>query len=202
MAQYTTAQIQTWISRANKALYRLGTKSTDERFFENDNVLDRERLLIYMLKRSVSWQYLSDEVDESQLNGVISLLISRITKYDFGAQTPIYNTGTTEFIGLDDDFVVSPPSGTSTSYFWEFLVPGAPSTGFPSAGDVLWVNSLFVNRTLDVTYGGLDLPGINPGDGSIYFTKPFGSDTLTFFNLPGGLTAGALLKVRAWATGS
>jgi len=67
MPQYTTLEIQLWISRANKALYKLGTKSTDERFFENDNSYERERLLIYILKKAVSWSYQSQYINQERL---------------------------------------------------------------------------------------------------------------------------------------
>lgn len=110
MPQYTQTQIQQWISRANKILYRLGTKSTDERFFENDNTFEDEKLLIYCLKRAISWVYLSTEMEDKKKDSVVSLLISRISLYDFGNQSPMYNTGTSEFVGLSGDYISIPPS--------------------------------------------------------------------------------------------
>jgi hypothetical protein len=110
MPQYTTSEIQLWISRANKALYKLGIKSTDERFFENDNAYERERLLIYILKKAVSWSYQSLFLAQDKKDRAVSLLINRISIYDFGKQLPIYNTGASEFIGLNDDFLTIPPS--------------------------------------------------------------------------------------------
>lgn len=118
MPQYTTTQIQEWISRANKALYKLGTKSTDEKFFENDNSFEDERLLIYCLKKAVSWLYTSPSVDAQKLASVVSLLISRITLYDFGKQLPLYNTGSSQFVGLSDDYISVPPTPS--------LVPAIP----------------------------------------------------------------------------
>jgi hypothetical protein len=114
MPQYTTTQIQQWISRANKALYKLGTKSTDERFFENDNTFEDEKILIYCLKKAVSWIYTSPSVDAQQLASLVSLLISRITLYDFGKQLPMYNTGTSAFVGLSDDYISIPPTPSTT----------------------------------------------------------------------------------------
>jgi hypothetical protein len=108
MPQYTTLEIQLWISRANKALYKLGTKSTDERFFENDNSYERERLLIYVLKKAVSWSYLSNYINQSKKDRAVSLLISRISIYDYGKQLPIYNTGSSAFVGLTDDYLTTP----------------------------------------------------------------------------------------------
>jgi hypothetical protein len=110
MSQYTTTEVQTWISRANKVLYKLGVKSTDERFFENDNSYERERLLIYTLKKAVSWSYQSSFIEQAKKDRAVSLLISRITLYDFGRFTAMYNTGTTTFVGLNDDYL-TPPSG-------------------------------------------------------------------------------------------
>lgn len=111
MPQYTTTEIQLWISRANKALYKLGIKSIDERFFENDNRYERERILIYILKKAVSWSYLSNELPQQSINAIVSLLISRINIYDFARLTPIHNTGATAFIGLNDDFLTPPSPG-------------------------------------------------------------------------------------------
>jgi hypothetical protein len=108
MPQYTTTEIQLWISRANKALYKLGTKSTDERFFENDNSYERERLLIYVLKKAVSWSYQSQYITQEKKNRAVSLLVSRISIYDFGRQLPIYNTGSSAFVGLTDDYLAIP----------------------------------------------------------------------------------------------
>lgn len=117
MAQYTTSQIQAWISRANKCLYKLGLKSTDEKFFEDDNRYDDERVRIYMLKKAVSWFYQADNVSEEDLNKVVSLLISRITIYDWGKTVPLYETGETEYVGLDDDYISGgggAPSGSTS----------------------------------------------------------------------------------------
>lgn len=108
MPQYTTSEVQLWISRANKALYKLGIKSIDERFFENDNVYERERLLIYALKKAVSWSYLSNFIDQDKKDRAVSLLISRISIYDYGKQLPIYNTGSSTFVGLNDDYLTLP----------------------------------------------------------------------------------------------
>lgn len=108
MPQYTTSEVQLWISRANKALYKLGIKSIDERFFENDNSYERERLLIYTLKKAVSWSYLSNLIDQDKKDRAVSLLISRISIYDYGKQLPIYNTGSSTFIGLTDDYLTLP----------------------------------------------------------------------------------------------
>lgn len=110
MPQYSQTQIQEWISRANKTLYKLGTKSTDERFFEEDNTYEDEKILIYCLKRAVSWLYTSATVDPKALASVVSLLISRITMYDFGKQLPIYNTGSSQFVGLGNDYISIPPA--------------------------------------------------------------------------------------------
>jgi len=113
MPQYTTSEVQLWISRANKALYKLGTKSTDERFFENDNSYEREKLLIYTLKKAVSWSYLSNYISQDKKDRAVSLLISRISLYDYGRQLPFYNTGSSQYIGLTDDYLTLPvpPSG-------------------------------------------------------------------------------------------
>ena len=136
MPQYTTSEIQLWISRANKALYKLGTKSTDERFFENDNSYDRERLLIYILKKAVSWSYQSQYINQESKNRAVSLLISRITIYDFGRQLPIYNTGATTFVGLNDDYLAIPS------------VPGGGGAGTTLPDDIVLVGGVDITAGL------------------------------------------------------
>jgi hypothetical protein len=136
MPQYTTTDIQLWISRANKALYKLGTKSTDERFFENDNSYDRERLLIYILKKAVSWSYQSQYINQESKNRAVSLLISRITIYDFGRQLPIYNTGATTFVGLNDDYLAIPS------------VPGGGGAGTTLPDDIVLVGGVDITAGL------------------------------------------------------
>jgi hypothetical protein len=136
MPQYTTTDIQLWISRANKALYKLGTKSTDERFFENDNSYDRERLLIYILKKAVSWSYQSQYINQESKNRAVSLLISRITIYDFGRQLPIYNTGSTTFVGLNDDYLAIPS------------VPGGGGAGTTLPDDIVLVGGVDITAGL------------------------------------------------------
>ncbi len=136
MPQYTTTDIQLWISRANKALYKLGTKSTDERFFENDNSYDRERLLIYILKKAVSWSYQSQYINQESKNRAVSLLISRITIYDFGRQLPIYNTGATTFVGLNEDYLAIPS------------VPGGGGAGTTLPDDIVLVGGVDITAGL------------------------------------------------------
>lgn len=109
MPQYTTTEAQIWISRANRTLYKLATKSIDEKFFENDNSFERERILIYVLKKAVVWSYSSSFLNQEAKDRVISLLISRISKYGFPRFTPIYNTGNTNFVGTTADFPPTTP---------------------------------------------------------------------------------------------
>jgi hypothetical protein len=136
MPQYTTSEIQLWISRANKALYKLGTKSTDERFFENDNSYERERLLIYILKKAVSWSYQSQYINQESKNRAVSLLISRISIYDFGKQLPIYNTGATTFVGLNDDYLAIPS------------VPGGGGGGAALPDDIVLIGGVDITAGL------------------------------------------------------
>lgn len=113
MPQYSQTEIELWISRANKTLYKLGTKSTDERFFEEDSSYEDEKVLIYCLKKAISFVYTSNNVTAKDLASVVSLLISRINIYDFGKQVPMYNTGSNVYVGLNTDYlgVPSVPGG-------------------------------------------------------------------------------------------
>lgn len=109
MPQYSILEAQIWITRANRTLYKLASKSIDERFFENDNSYERERILIYILKKAVVWSYGSAFLNQESKDRVISLLISRISMYGFPKFTPIYNTGSGNFVGTNADFPPSTP---------------------------------------------------------------------------------------------
>lgn len=52
--------------------------------------------------------YTSANVTAKDLAAVVSLLISRISIYDFGKQVPMYNTGSTTFVGLGSDYIGIP----------------------------------------------------------------------------------------------
>jgi hypothetical protein len=135
MPQYTQTEIELWISRANKTLYKLGTKSTDERFFEEDSTYEAEKILIHCLKKAVSWIYGSLTVNPKDLAAVVSLLISRITLYDFGKQLPIYSTGTNVYVGLNTDYIGVPTP------------PATPGTGSTPPEDITLVGGV------DITAG-------------------------------------------------
>lgn len=130
MPKYSQTEIELWISRANKALYKLGTKSTDERFFEEDNSYEDEKVLIYCLKKAVSWVYTSNNIAAKDLAAVVSLLISRITLYDFGKQVPIYSTGSNVYVGLNTDYIGVP------------VVPSTPGSGSTPPNDITLVGGV------------------------------------------------------------
>ena len=130
MPKYSQTEIELWISRANKTLYKLGTKSTDERFFEEDSSYEDEKVLIYCLKKAVSWMYTSPAVAAKDLAAVVSLLISRITMYDFGKQVPMYNTGSNVYVGLNTDYIGVPVS------------PSTPGSGSTPPNDITLVGGV------------------------------------------------------------
>jgi hypothetical protein len=158
MPQYTTSEVQLWISRANKALYKLGVKSTDERFFENDDSYERERLLIYVLKKAVSWSYQSSFLAQDKKDRAVSLLISRISIYDYGRQLPIHNTGTSQFVGLNDDFLTIPSvpggggGGGATLPDDIILVGGVDIT----AGLTSFSDNRLLNRRIRIVRNGIN----------------------------------------------
>lgn len=172
MPQYTTLEIQLWISRANKALYKLGIKSIDERFFENDNSYERERLLIYVLKKAVSWSYLSPSIPQEQINAVVSLLISRISIYDFGKVLPIYNTGSSTFVGLNDDYLTTPSGGTggggtgSTLPDDITLIGGVDIT----AGIASFTDSRILNKRIRIVRNSLNFYDWFKGSSTVFLT--------------------------------
>jgi hypothetical protein len=137
MPKYSQTEIELWISRANKCLYKLGTKSTDERFFEEDSTYEDEKILIYCLKKSIAWVYTFQSISATELGAVVSLLISRINIYDFGKQIPMFNTGTTALVGLGGGQLPSPPSPSTPVPNDIMLIGGVDITpGVTSFSDV------------------------------------------------------------------
>ena len=137
MPKYSQTEIELWISRANKTLYKLGTKSTDERFFEEDSSYEDEKVLIYCLKKAVSFVYTSNSVTATNLAAVVSLLVSRLSLYDFGKQVPMYNTGSNVYVGLNTDYLGVP------------VVPGGGGGGASVPNDITLVGG--VDITIGVT---------------------------------------------------
>lgn len=135
MPKYSQTEIELWISRANKALYKLGTKSTDERFFEEDSSYEDEKVLIYCLKKAVSFVYTSNNVTATNLAAVVSLLVSRLSLYDFGKQVPMFNTGSNVYVGLNTDYLGVP------------VVPSTPGSGSTPPDDITLVGGV------DITAG-------------------------------------------------
>lgn len=188
---YTTPQIETIITTAKRTIYRVQNQSERDRYMDGDSTSKEVPLLIKALYKSVEWGK-NKGLTTSEFYGQVAYLYSKCEKALAGLGG-ITNPDTT------------PPSGGTPSptlvYLWEFFIPATTSDNVPIAGDTVWVNANFVNRSLEVELGGIPVPGIATTDGSVYFLKPFSSNVLRFYNLPGGLPLGSLLKVRAWATG-
>lgn len=189
---YTTAQVNTILSSALNSLYRIQTQAERERYLDGDSSLSGQPPLILCLYEAVKWAK-DKGVTTDEYYGLVAYLYSKVEKALAGL---VVSSGGNSTPPADD----AAPS--TLVYYWEFFVPATATSTIPGAGDTLWVNENFVNRTLEVEYGGLPLPGIATSDGSVYFLKPYSSNTLRFYNLTGGLAEGALLKVRAWSTGS
>jgi hypothetical protein len=187
---YTTPQINTILTTAARTLYRLQNQSERDRYMSGDSSSKEQPLIIHSLYNSVAWG-LSKSLTTSDFYAQVAYLYWKCEKAlaGLGGVTNPDNT---------PPAVVTP--NPTQVYLWEFFVPATTSDNIPVAGDTVWVNTNFVNRTVEVEYGGIPVPGIQTNDGSIYFLKPYSSNTLRFWNLPGGLTQGALLKVRAFAS--
>jgi hypothetical protein len=190
MGLYTDTQVGTILTTAANSLYLLQNQSERERYMDSENSLEEQVRILFSTKKAVEWAR-SKGITTDAYNGLVSYLYHKCQK---------------AYAGLSG---VSNPSGTPPSdgeastvqaFFWEFLVEAAPASDYPAAGDTIWVNGNFVNRVVEVEYGNVPMSGVELTDGSVYFLKPFSSNTLRFYNMPGGLAEGALLKVRAFAT--
>lgn len=179
MPLYTDTQVGTILTTAANSLYRLQNQSERERYMDGENSLEAQVRILFSTKKAVEWAR-SKSITTDEYNGLVSYLYHKCEK---------------AYAGLGQA-----SSGSSEELFmlWEFFVEAVPDAGYPAAGAGTWTKSEFLNKVVEVEYGSIPVPGIATTDGSMYFLKPFSSDTITFYNLPGGLAEGALLKVRAW----
>lgn len=190
MSLYTDSQVGAIITLAKTTLPLVQNKAERDRYMTFDGSMSIQAMLLYSIRRAV--EYARGLYTDAEYNQVVAYLYSKCNLV--------------EAIGIET--LINPPSigdndtATADMVIYEFQVPSSASGIYPIAGDTSWVNPIFANRTVEVEYGNIPMSGVDMGDGSMYFTKPFSSSTLTFHNMTGGLVAGALLKIRAWKTGS
>jgi hypothetical protein len=190
MPLYTDTQVGTILTNAANSLYVLQNQSERERYMDGENSLEEWVRILFSTKKAVEWAR-EKGITTDAYNGLVSYLYHKCQKAYAGlsgATAPIINPPGDE------------TADTVSNYFFEFLVEAIPDDGYPAAGATTWTRAEFANRTVEVEYGNIPVSGVELTDGSMYFLKPFSSNTITFYNLPGGLAEGALLKVRAWAT--
>lgn len=186
MSLYTDSQVGTIITTAKNDLYLVQNKAERDRYMTFDGSMSMQALLLYSIRRAV--EYARGIYDDAEYNQVVSYLYSKCNLV--------------EAIGIET--LVNPPSigdndtATASLVIYEFIVPSTASGIYPIAGDDSWTNNIFTGRTVEVEYGNVPMSGVDLGDGTVYFTKPLSSNKITFYNMTGGLVAGALLKIRAW----
>lgn len=88
---YTSGQIVTILSKADKTLYRLGFVAYEDMFAENSETADYIRDIIYIYKRAI--EYADDYyVGTVKLDQVVERLSTLVNIYSYGTLTPLYSS--------------------------------------------------------------------------------------------------------------
>jgi len=88
---YTSGQIVTILSKADKTLYKLGSVAYEDMFAENSETADYNRDIIFIYKKAV--EYADDYyVGTTKLDQVLERLSAMVNIYSYGQLTPIYST--------------------------------------------------------------------------------------------------------------
>lgn len=91
---YTSGQIVTILSKADKTLYKLGSVAYEDMFAENSETADYNRDIIFIYKKAV--EYADDYyVGTVKLDQVLERLSAMVNIYSYGQLTPIYSTSYT-----------------------------------------------------------------------------------------------------------
>lgn len=91
---YTSGQIVTILSKADKTLYKLGSVAYEDMFAENSETADYNRDIIFIYKKAV--EYADDYyVGTTKLDQVLERLSAMVNIYSYGQLTPIYSTSYT-----------------------------------------------------------------------------------------------------------
>lgn len=188
MGLYSDSQVGTIITTAKNRLYLTHNKSERDRYMTADWSMNIQAMLLYSIRRAV--EYARGRWNDAEYDQTVAYLLS---KCDLPLSAGIETIINPPQIGNED-------TATASLVIYEFIVLSTTSGIYPIEGDTEWRNAIFANRIVEVEYGNVPMSGVDLSDGSVYFTKPYTSSTLTFYNMTGGLVAGALLKVRAWRT--
>jgi hypothetical protein len=88
---YTLTQINTVLSKADRAIHILGSVAYNKKFAELDETYWYDRDIIFTYKSAVEWGKINDKVGTERMDWTVERLEAMMEIYDYGTLTPIYS---------------------------------------------------------------------------------------------------------------
>lgn len=88
---YTLTQINTILSKADRAIHILGSVAYNKKFAELDETYWYDRDIIFLYKYAAEWGKVNDRVGTARMDSVVERLETMMEIYDYGSLTPIYS---------------------------------------------------------------------------------------------------------------
>jgi hypothetical protein len=88
---YTLTQINTILSKADRAIHILGSVAYNKKFAELDETYWYDRDIIFLYKYAAEWGKVNDRVGTARMDSVVERLEAMMEIYDYGSLTPIYS---------------------------------------------------------------------------------------------------------------
>lgn len=88
---YTLTQINTVLSKADRAIHILGSVAYNKKFAELDETYWYDRDIIFLYKSAVEWGKVNDRVGTERMDWTVERLEAMMEIYDYGSLTPIYS---------------------------------------------------------------------------------------------------------------
>ena len=88
---YTLTQINTVLSKADRAIHILGSVAYNKKFAELDETYWYDRDIIFLYKSAVEWGKVNDRVGTERMDWTVERLEAMMEIYDYGTLVPIYS---------------------------------------------------------------------------------------------------------------
>jgi hypothetical protein len=88
---YTLTQINTILSKADRAIHILGSVAYNKKFAELDETYWYDRDIIFLYKYAVEWGKVNDRVGTARMDSIVERLEAMMEIYDYGSLAPIYS---------------------------------------------------------------------------------------------------------------
>ena len=88
---YTLTQINTILSKSDRAIHILGSVAYNKKFAELDETYWYDRDIIFLYKYAAEWGKVNDRVGAARMDSIVERLETMMEIYDYGSLTPIYS---------------------------------------------------------------------------------------------------------------